>query len=130
MPNSLPDTMAGAPNPQAYVDNRDGTVTDTTTRLMWQQTIPATKVTWDEASAACGTLTLAGYDDWRLPSIIELISLIDYAAPSRPRIDQVAFPATPASDHWSSPQTSVVVSFHDGTVPNDGVSSAYYRCVR
>ncbi len=61
----------------AYQDNGDGTVTDLNTGLMWQQT-PGEKVTYAEAVAGAGALTLAGYDDWRLPSIKELYSLIDF----------------------------------------------------
>lgn len=60
-----------------YVDNSDGTVTDLNTGLMWQQT-PGDKVTFDEAVAGAETFNLAGYDDWRLPTIKELYSLIDF----------------------------------------------------
>jgi hypothetical protein len=63
--------------PPSYVDNGDGTVTDLNTGLVWQQT-PGDKVTFEEALAAAETFDLAGYDDWRLPSIKELYSLIDF----------------------------------------------------
>lgn len=59
----------------AYQDNGDGTVTDLNTGLMWQQT-PGDKVTYDEAVAGAEDFNLAGYDDWRLPTIKELYSLI------------------------------------------------------
>lgn len=59
----------------AYHDNGDGTVTDLNTGLMWQKT-PGNKVTYDEAVAGAEDLNLAGYDDWRLPTIKELYSLI------------------------------------------------------
>ena len=57
----------------AYRDNGDGTVTDLNTGLMWQQT-PALydKPTYAEAVAGADTFALAGYDDWRLPTIKEL----------------------------------------------------------
>jgi hypothetical protein len=61
-----------------YTDNGDGTVTDHVTDLMWQKT-PGDKVTWDEAVAGAETFGLAGYDDWRLPTIKELYSLIDFS---------------------------------------------------
>ncbi|HUU03010.1 MAG TPA: DUF1566 domain-containing protein [Myxococcota bacterium] len=59
----------------AYRDNGDGTVTDLNTGLMWQQD-PGEKLTNDEAVAGAAHFDLAGYDDWRLPTIKELYSLI------------------------------------------------------
>lgn len=59
----------------SYQDNGDGTVTDLNTGLMWQKT-PGDKVTYDEAVAGATDFDLAGYDDWRLPTIKELYSLI------------------------------------------------------
>ncbi len=59
----------------AYVDNGDGTVTDEHTGLMWQQD-PGAKMSFDEAVAGADGFSLAGYDDWRLPTITELYSLI------------------------------------------------------
>jgi hypothetical protein len=59
----------------SYQDNGDGTVTDLNTGLMWQKT-PGDKVTYDEAVVGADDFSLAGYDDWRLPSIKELYSLI------------------------------------------------------
>jgi hypothetical protein len=61
-----------------YVDHGDGTVTDLNTGLMWQQGYGG-KMTWDEAVASAESFTLAGYDDWRLPTIDELYSLIDFS---------------------------------------------------
>lgn len=62
----------------SYTDNGDGTVTDNVTGLMWQQD-PGDKMTYFEATAAADSFELAGYDDWRLPSIKELYSLIDFS---------------------------------------------------
>lgn len=58
-----------------YQDNGDGTVTDEVTGLMWQKTMDE-KMTYDEAVSYANTSKLAGYDDWRLPTIKELFSLI------------------------------------------------------
>jgi hypothetical protein len=79
MPNTLSDVDAGAPNPQTYVDNGDSTVTDTVTGLMWQQVMAAGTFTQPDAIKHCPTLTLAGHTDWRLPSLIELVSIVDYS---------------------------------------------------
>lgn len=62
-------------NQPAYRDNGDGTVSDLITGLVWQQ-IPDNKVTFAEAIAGAEALSLGGYNDWRLPTIKELYSLI------------------------------------------------------
>ncbi len=71
----------------AYQDNGDGTITDLNTGLMWQKT-PGGKVTYTEAVANARTFQLGGYNDWRLPSIKELYSLILFSGtdPSGPDI--------------------------------------------
>ncbi len=58
-----------------YTDHGDGTVSDLRTGLMWQQD-PGDKMTYAEAAAGAAGFRLAGYDDWRLPTIKELYSLI------------------------------------------------------
>ncbi len=59
----------------SYTDNGDGTVTDDNTGLMWQQTPPDHKMTYDEAVDYVDSLTLGGYTDWRLPTIEESFTL-------------------------------------------------------
>jgi hypothetical protein len=75
-------------HPPSYTDNGNGTVTDNVTGLMWSQTpdtdgdgdIDASdKLSYEEALAAADRLTLAEYTDWRVPSIRELFSLIDFS---------------------------------------------------
>ncbi|MDC7223914.1 MAG: DUF1566 domain-containing protein [Spirochaetales bacterium] len=61
-----------------YVDNGDGTVSDLATGLMWTKDDMG-PMNWKEALLACEDLRYAGYDDWRLPQIKELISLVDYS---------------------------------------------------
>lgn len=70
----------------AYRDNGDGTVTDLNTGLMWQKTPHLERrLTYREALEGAKTLTLGGYSDWRLPTIKELYSLIDFNGNSRNR---------------------------------------------
>jgi arylsulfatase A-like enzyme len=62
-----------------YIDNGDGTVTDVNTGLMWQQTPDlVNKSTWTNAVTNAVNQTTGGYSDWRLPSLKELYSLIDF----------------------------------------------------
>ncbi len=70
---------------QSYQDNGDGTVTDLNTGLMWQQEFRG-KMTWEEAAAGADTCGTGGYSDWRLPTIKELYSLIQFTGtdPSGP----------------------------------------------
>ena len=62
-------------NVPSYTDNHDGTITDNVTGLMWQQDM-GSKITWFDAFTKASTMTLGGYDDWRVPTIKELYSLI------------------------------------------------------
>jgi hypothetical protein len=59
----------------SYRDNGDGTVTDLRTGLMWQKAAGDPR-TWDQALSGATSFDLAGYNDWRLPTIKELYSLI------------------------------------------------------
>ena len=61
-----------------YRDNGDGTVSDLVTGLMWQGD-PGEKMTYDQAVAGVSSFNLAGYTDWRLPTIKELYSLIQFS---------------------------------------------------
>jgi len=70
-----------------FIDNRNGTVTDNATGLIWLKNADRLgMISWDDALKACGNLSddsttltdgsKAG--DWRLPGKKELLSLIDY----------------------------------------------------
>ncbi len=60
--------------------NGDGTVTDEATGLMWQQADSGTGMDWEDALEYAEDSTLAGYDDWRLPNVKELQSIVDYSS--------------------------------------------------
>lgn len=62
----------------AYHDNEDGTVTDLNTGLMWSKAVDTRKLSPSEASQKAAGMTLAGFSDWRVPSIKELYTLIDF----------------------------------------------------
>lgn len=79
-----------------------GTVTDDRTHLVWQRAAGA-PMALAEARAACEALELEGQSDWRLPTRIELLSLVDYARSAAPAMNPVAFaPATEAGSAWTT----------------------------
>ncbi len=61
-----------------FTKNDDGTTVDNITNLMWQTIVIDEKMSWQEAMKYCENLKLAGYDDWRLPSVKELFSISDF----------------------------------------------------
>jgi hypothetical protein len=95
MPNPA---ATGLPNPEAYVDNGDGTVTDQVTRLVWERDVDPQGTPQPDAVARCAAKGGA----WRLPTRLELLSLVDFsvAAPG-PTINAV-FENTPAAVFWTS----------------------------
>ena len=104
---SMGDASADA---GSYKDNGDGTVTDTSTDLMWQQSGP-NAMTWDKALAYCEELKLGGFMDWRLPSIKELCSLADYNL-YNPAINAV-FLNRIQSYYWSSTTLEAYSNYMD-----------------
>ncbi len=138
MPNGVADVAAFAPNLEGYIDNGDGTVTDKITGLMWQQAVPTATYTWTDANAYCPTLSLAGHSDWRLPTVIELISIVNPDIPNPgPTIVEAFFPATPSATFWTStpyagyPTRAGDVLFTVGAARYDDLTTAQnVRCVR
>ena len=73
---------------RAYVDNGDGTVTDTRTGLMWEKLSDDGSMHDKDLDyffpnhlAKAATLNqygFAGYTDWRIPNVNELQTLVDY----------------------------------------------------
>lgn len=126
-----------------FVDNGDGTITDTSTGLMWEVKTddgrPRDKdnvYTWEQSLAYADTLTLSGYNDWRLPNRNELQSIVDYDR-YNPSIDPI-FSYTVSSYYWSSttyagyPYGAWGVYFYIGCVGglDDKSSYVYVRAVR
>jgi hypothetical protein len=106
MPNSALDAAHGAPNPQHYIDNGDGTVTDQVTGLVWQQNPPqAAEFTWEEAKDYCAGLERRDGDcGWRMPTRIELMSVVDYSRFNN-ATDPV-FAVDPSAWLWTSTPSS------------------------
>ena len=64
-------------NEPSYRDNGDSTITDLVTGLMWQKDF--SKSSWQGAQDGAATATTGGHDDWRVPTIKELYSLIAFS---------------------------------------------------
>ncbi|MDP2549105.1 DUF1566 domain-containing protein [Oceanobacter sp. 4_MG-2023] len=73
-----------------FQDNGDNTISDHATGLMWSKNDSGKSLNWQEALAYAENATDAGYDDWRLPNIKELQSLVDYSGVF-PAIDRSVF---------------------------------------
>lgn len=61
-----------------YTDHGDGTVSDQVTGLMWSKAVDLRKVSLKEALDMAASLRLGGHADWRVPTVKELYSLIDF----------------------------------------------------
>jgi hypothetical protein len=119
-----------------FVDNGDQTITDNATNLMWSKSDNGSGLNWTSALAWVQTKNsqnYLGHNDWRMPDIKELQSIIDYShAPdydNSPAINTTFFSCSPMineagmSDwgyYWSS-------STHEGySTTNNGGAEADY----
>ncbi len=133
MPNP---SSAGLPNPSSYVvDAAKGIVVDQVTKLTWQRDSGPGLYDWAKARTHCADLVQAGYDDWRLPTRIELLSLVD-STKLAPSIDTNAFPGAPGEVFWTASlrtgwEGAWYVDFTNGSINSDLEVGLYrVRCVR
>lgn len=95
---------------------RDGTVIDNKTGLMWMRCILGqnwdgvtcqqpkpwfTYHSWEMAMQSAGKSRFAGYEDWHLPSRDELKTLVESRC-SDPAINPTIFPDSISTEHWTS----------------------------
>ncbi|MEI6235299.1 MAG: C25 family cysteine peptidase [Planctomycetota bacterium] len=100
-------------NGHNYLNNGDGTITDTDTGLMWTQ-LPFAATTWTSALSTATSLTTGGYSDWRLPNVKEMGTLTDYTLTAAtttanilPSIDRTLFAKTLTNCATTSGSTTV-----------------------
>lgn len=86
-------------NPLSYADNGNGTIIDNVTNLVWQQADDGIARTWQNAVWYCENLTLGG-SDWRLPTVKEFTSIIDFGR-SSPAIDPIFILSSVSSAYWT-----------------------------
>lgn len=132
-----------------FMVHGDGTVTDTAAKLMWMQCAEGQEglkclgqmlqYNWELAMRIPAHVNQRGgfatYTDWRLPSALELQSLVRTG--SRPAMCSEAFPNAPDAIFWSSTQVKPGgrdawnVYFGTGSLgANDGENSYAVRLVR
>lgn len=101
-----------------FIDNNDGTATDTRTGLMWMRcslgqtwtgttcTGTATQYRWADALSQAQSTSFATYTDWRLPNVKELVSIVERRC-ANPAVNETIFPATSTWGYWTnSPNVS------------------------
>src|SRR5262245_26423480 len=137
MPNP---PSSGLPNPQSYETN-ENLVLDQVTGLSWQRIGdpgPGENggFAWQDALDHCADLVEGDLDDFRLPTRLELVSIVD-SSRTDPAIDIEAFPDTLPEGYWTASgvatdrEQSFVLHFLYGdtsTIPRD--SELAVRCVR
>jgi len=119
-------------------NSQDVVIEDSRYNLMWQDSYSdnsVKKLKWQDAIDYCESLTLGGYNDWRLPNFNELYNLANrnYYNPS---IDKV-FKYTEPHFYWTSTtyaedkKIAWLVNFNSGDDGWDVKKYRYYvRCVR
>jgi hypothetical protein len=83
----------------AFKDHGNGTVTDQVTGLMWQKT-DGGEMTWEKAQEFARDLKLGGHDDWRLPTSLELFSIMNHGKHG-PAMDTDVFARSEARYWWT-----------------------------
>jgi len=137
-----PPAQKNYPADQQFIDNGDGTISDLSTGLMWAKDgngpgcNNGETLGWEDAVDFAEALEFAGYDDWYLPEIKELETIVDYGAVG-PAINATYFPNTQAGNYWSSttyadnPDLAWYVGFNVGNVSGGfKYNTCYVRCVR
>ena len=113
-------------------------VKDPVNNLIWEDTLHASedKLTHPEAKAYCQALKLGTYENWRLPTLTELLSIVDYRR-YRPAILKEFKHVDNDTIYWSSTVSARTgddfwgIVFRDGaTKTASGLYGRYIRCVR
>lgn len=63
---------------ERFIDNGDGTISDTKNRLMWSKEGSKKRMEHKETEEFCKNFNVGGYNDWCMPTVEELRELVDY----------------------------------------------------
>jgi hypothetical protein len=99
-----------------FVDNKDGTVTDKSTGLMWQKSGTLNSLEYKEAKKHIGHLNIerfAGYSDWRLPNVEQLASLLEKEKINGVHLDPVF--SNRQVTCWTVDEREVTSQYNKGT---------------
>jgi hypothetical protein len=110
--------------------NGDGTGTDSLSGLMWERSPIPTMFLVGDAAASCAALRTANYADWRLPTIVELVSIVRYDV--TPPLGSLLGPATlywSATPSATAPGQMWTIDFATGD-STTSAGLAARRCVR
>ena len=117
------DLEAGIAWPAPRFSVSGSCVTDNLTGLMWVSSPDATTRTWAVALDHANTLSLDGHDDWRLPNINELESLVNAGAVDAAAwLNGQGFTGIQSSRYWTSTtyfngtSTAAIVYLYDGSI--------------
>ena len=126
----LHEAVAGQGKKSTWLDPKTG--------LEWQCESPG-EMTWEKALEYAKSLSLDGKEDWRLPTVAELETLLDRSVlhdKARPVVRKEV-PFRDALSYWSSTtfaqktQNAWILMFDGGYVLSYYKSNAYHvRCVR
>ena len=121
------------PSPRFTVDGTGDCVTDNLTGLMWVKNPDSTLRNWASAMTYANNLTLCGYDDWRLPNVNELESLLNAEqANTATWLNTQGFSNVQADYYWSSSTYAGdtayawVVDMWSGSVGGYNKTNTYY----
>jgi len=139
---------SSAPLRYAQRQSPEKVVYDETTGLAWQGELPEAPTgcintspgtcSWTEAILYCDGLQYAGFDDWRIPTVTELVSLLSIKGNS-PFVETTYFPGTSTlTPFWSSQRfittgETMAWNVHFGEIlvePANATIALHVRCVR
>jgi hypothetical protein len=118
MPNVAADIALGAPNPESYTGGYPQPVHDNLTGLTWRTADIGSENFQSEASDYCFNLDMNDRGAWRLPSLVELLSITDPNAPASLHLpaDHSYLSTTVSGDnYWSA--------YSDGETGYDAIAS-------
>lgn len=84
-----------------FVNNGDGTVTDTKTGLMWAAKDNVIPINWSNALSYCHNYSGGGHSDWRMPTLAELESLYNPKEKNKNGYHVTKLIDTTASSCWA-----------------------------